>query len=193
MGFDTDDFGLRIQILHVGGDPSNKPAPADGHKYGIQWLAVLINDFHANGALARNHIDVVIRGYVDQALRFAKCLGVLGCLVVIIAVQYNLCSAVTHRVHLDAGCVLTHYDSGANTEFLCGNGYALRMVSSGCGDDPNRFLIIAELRHFVVGTAQLETVNRLHVLTLQSDVKSQAHTQQRRIRQWALDRKVIHF
>ena len=174
MRLNTNDFGLRMQILHVGGDPGNKPAPTDGHKYRIKWLAVLINDFHANGALARDHIDIVIRRYVDQALRFAKRLGMPGCLVVIIAVQYNLCSAVAHGVHLDAGCVLTHYDSGANTEFLCGNGHALRMVSSGCGDDPNRFLIITELRHFVIGTAQLETVHRLHVLTLQTDVKTQA-------------------
>ena len=133
---------------------------------------MLINDFHTNGALASDNVHIVIGGYVDQAFRLAKGLGMGGCLVVIIAMQNDFGATVTHRIHFNAWGILTHNNGGSNAKVLGRNGHSLSMIACRCGNHPGRFFRLGKLRHFVVGPAQFEAVYRLHVLTFQADVEA---------------------
>ena len=91
--------------------------------------------------------------------------------VVIVSMQYDFGPAIADRVDLNTRRIQPHDDSRSNAKLLRRNGDTLRMITRGCGDDTSGLLLFAESGHFVVGTAKLETVNRLHVLTLQTDLQ----------------------
>ena len=61
-GLDADDLDFRAQALDVGGDAGDQPAAADAAEHGVDRpvvARVLAQDFHADGALAGDHVGIV--------------------------------------------------------------------------------------------------------------------------------------
>ena len=133
---DTDDFGGRRQRLDVGGDAGDEPAAAHRHKHRVDRVLVLAQNFHADGALARDHQWVVIGVNVGQLLVFCQFLGVDASLVVTIAVQHHGGTAPLDGVDLDVGGGGGHDDGGLAAEFFGGQRHALCMVSGGSTNHP---------------------------------------------------------
>ena len=61
---DADDPDLGAETLDVRGDSPDQPAAADGHEDRVDRLAEVTQDLHRDGALAGDHVDVVVR--VDE-------------------------------------------------------------------------------------------------------------------------------
>ena len=66
----ADDLDLRAQALDVGGDARDQSAAAHGDEDGVDRAAVLAQDLHADGALAGDHVRVVVG--VDEGEPFAR-------------------------------------------------------------------------------------------------------------------------
>jgi hypothetical protein len=101
---------------------------------------------------------------------------------VAVAREHDLRAHRLDGVHLDLRRCLRHHDDGAQLQTLSGVGDALGVVASAGGDDAAGALAVGEVRDLVVGTAQLETENRLQVLALEHDLVAQARRQTRRRR-----------
>ena len=84
-----------------------------------------------------------------------------------VAMQNHARSAPRNGRDLDLRCSDRHHDGGAALEFLARQRDALRMITRGCGDHAAFEHIPRQLHHLVVGAAQLERKDRLHVLALQ--------------------------
>ena len=69
---DADDLDLRAQALDVGGDAGDQPAAADRHEDRIDRRLVLAQDFHADGALAGDHVRIVVGMDEGELARFAS-------------------------------------------------------------------------------------------------------------------------
>lgn len=94
-----------------------------------------------------------------------------GSVVVIVSMQHDFGPAIANRVDLNTWRIQTHDDSRADAKLLRRNSNTLSMITRRCGDDASSLLRFAELGHFVVGAAKFETVNRLHVFSLQADLQ----------------------
>ena len=138
---------------------------------------MLVHNLHANGALTRNHIHIVIGRDIDQSLLFTQLLGMQRRFIIVVAKQHHLGAAIPHRIHFDAGRISAHNDGGANTQLLRRNSHALGVVARRGGNHPDGLLLFCQLSHFVVGPAQLKTVDRLHVFALKADLNPKAFAQ----------------
>ena len=65
---DADDLGLRAQVFDVSGDAGDQAATTDRYEDRVQRALMLAQDFHCHGALAGDHMGVVVGVHVDQAL-----------------------------------------------------------------------------------------------------------------------------
>ena len=97
-----------------------------------------------------------------------------------VAVQLHLGAQVAHRAHLDGRRRLGHHDERRDAEVAGGVGHALRVIAGAGGDDAAAALRLVEVRHPVVGAAQLEAEDRLHVLALEQHRAAEPGRQARR-------------
>ena len=128
---------------------------------------MLAQHFHADRALAGDDIGVIEgmhEGELIAGLHFER-MGV-G-IRVGVAVQHHLRAARQHRIDLDLRCGHRHHDDRAATEPAGGQCHALRMVAGRGGDHAGGKLLRRQMRHLVVGTAQLEGEDRLQVFALE--------------------------
>ena len=68
----ADHADLRLEALDVGGYPGGQPAAADGHEHGMDRPRVLAQDFHADGALAGDHVRIVKRRNIGCTSGFGQ-------------------------------------------------------------------------------------------------------------------------
>jgi len=94
-----------------------------------------------------------------------------------ITMQHHFRAATRDRLDLDLRRGGGHHDDGLAAELLCGKRHTLRMVPRRGGDHAALELLGRELRHFVVGAAQLERKHRLHILAFQQYRIANAHRQ----------------
>ncbi|MNT62603.1 hypothetical protein D3C72_2003360 [compost metagenome] len=71
----ADYLGTRLEHAQGGSDAGNHPATADGDKHRVQ-VGCLLEQLHADGALAGNDLQVVVGGHERYTLR----LGLPACL-----------------------------------------------------------------------------------------------------------------
>ena len=90
---DADDADLGAQPLHVSGDAGNEPAAADRHENRMDRLRVLAQDLHADRALARDHVGIVVGMHEREFLAALERSGVLVGFVVGVAVQHDFRAA----------------------------------------------------------------------------------------------------
>src|SRR5439155_9432556 len=134
---------------------------------GLPWPAAVAQDFIGDGALAGDDEGIVEGMNEDEAgfrrQRVAMCLGV----AVAVANEYHLSAQRADGIHLDRGRRLRHDDDRSYAQAARRVRDALCMIARAGGDDAASALFRGEVRHAVVGTAQLEAENRLLVFALE--------------------------
>ena len=99
---------------------------------------------------------------------------------VVIAVEHDLGTQITHRLDLDLRGRPRHHDEGAQGEPPRRERDALRVVAGARGDYAVRALVWCQSRDSIVRAAKLEAEDRLLVFALQEDVVSDALREPRR-------------
>ena len=89
----------------------------------------MVHDLHTHGALAGNHLGIVVGMDQHPALgrRQRSCMG--GGLFVTVAVQNDFGAEIANRLHLDGRRVAAHNDLGVDLQFTGGEGNALGVVA----------------------------------------------------------------
>src|SRR6185312_11178273 len=64
---DTDHLCVGTEVLERGADSANQSAAADGYEDGVE-LRRLLREFHAESALARHDVEIVVRGDIGFSL-----------------------------------------------------------------------------------------------------------------------------
>ena len=167
----ANDLDLRANGLDVVGHARDQATAANGHKYGVQPVGAvalqLAQHFHGHGALSGNHVRVVKRVHKGQALRACKLHRVGVGVGVALAKQHHLAAKATHRVDLDLRGGGRHHDHGACAHLLGAQRHALGVVAGGGANHAFAQLFGTQVRHLVVGAAQLEAAHRLLVFALE--------------------------
>ncbi|MCY1520347.1 hypothetical protein D9M68_551220 [compost metagenome] len=190
---DADHLDLRAQVLHVGGDARHQAAAANRHEDGVQRAAVLAEDFHGHGALPGDHVRVVIGRHEGQALLRRQLQRVGQGVGEGIAVQHHLAATGTHAVDLELRGGARHHDGRFDAQLPRRQRQALGMVAGRCGDHAPRALFRAQLHHTVVGTTDLEGVDRLQVLALEQHLVAQPLAELAGGLQGRFDGHVVHW
>ena len=165
----ADHLRFRPQPFDVGGDARDQATATHGHIDRIGWLLGLAHDLHADRSLACDHFRIVEGVNEGEPLGLAASLRLCGALVVGLAMENHVTTQGTHGAHFHLGCGAWHHDHGPTAKPLGTQGDALGMVPGTGGNHTALELVSAELRHAVVGAAQLEREHRLEILTLQPD------------------------
>lgn len=173
---DAKHLGLGTgHTLQVRGDAGQQATTANGGEHAVEAVGVgdLPADLHADGALARDDVGVVVGRDEGQALLLgtAETLGLGG--VKVVAVEHGIAAQPAHIVHLDARRGQWHDDGRRDAERLARQGDALRVVSGTAGDDTLLLLLLGQARHHVVRAADLEGEDGLQVLALEPDLAAQ--------------------
>jgi hypothetical protein len=177
----ANDLDLGPHRLDVVGHAADQPAAANGHKHRIELVAAqllqLAQDFHGNRALAGNHVGVVEGVHKGQALFLLQLQRVAVGVGIAVAVQHHLAAQGAHGVDLELRRGGGHHDHGARAQLVRAHGHALRVVA-GRGADHAAFQLLGrQVRHLVVGAAQLEAEHRLLVFALEQHLVVQALAQ----------------
>ncbi len=187
----TDDLDLGPHRLEVGSHARHQPAPADGDEHRIDRLGVLPEDLHSDRALTGDHLGIVEWVHERQAalLLERQCVGIrIG---VTVTVKHDLAAEAAHGIDLDRRRGHRHHDHRAAAQPVRAQRDALRMVAGRRTDHAAPQLRGAQLRHLVVGTAQLETEHRLRVFALEQHAVSQTLRQRGREFEVAFDRDLV--
>jgi hypothetical protein len=135
---------------------------------------VLPEDLHADGPLARDHVWVVVGMHERQISPPLQLLRVAVRFVVGIADQQHFRAARRDRIDLDPRRGHGHHDLRPAPQALRRERDPLRMVAGGSRDHPALQRRARERGHLVVGAAELEGEDGLHVLPLEEDLVSGA-------------------
>ena len=114
--------------------------------------------------------DSLLYVVTNEPLLAFELQGVLVGVGITLAVQHDLAAERAHRVDFEARRRHRHHDQRAAAEPARAQRHTLRMVARRRADHAALQLLGAELRHLVVGTAQLEAEDRLGVLALEQHV-----------------------
>ncbi len=190
-----DHLDLRPHRLDVSGHPRDQPAAADGAKHRMNRRLVLAQNFHADGALARDHVRVVEGVDESQPLLVLQRERVGVSVAIAVALQHHVHAGAAksaHRVdfHLRRGG--GHHDHRAATQPVRRQRHALRVIARRRANHAALALGLGQSRHLVVRPAQLEAEHRLRVLALEQHLVMQAARQIARRLQRRFNRHVIH-
>jgi hypothetical protein len=141
---------------------------------------MLPHDLHADGALPRDHLRIVVGVHEDEAAPSADALRLLVRVRISVAVELHFGAACLHGVDLDARRRHWHHDHGPAAQALRRERHALRMVAGARRDHATAQARLGQPGHLVVGAAQLEREDRLQVLAL--DEERVAHPARQRAR-----------
>ncbi len=152
---------------------------------------MLAQDFHADGALAGNHMRIVERVHERQLeFLFQRQRVVVG-IGVRVAEQHDFAAASPNRVHLDLRRGGRHHDHCAAAELGRRQRQPLRMVACGSANHAALELGRGQAGHLVVSAAQFETEHALHIFTLEINLVANALRQGRRKFKWGLNRDIV--
>ena len=188
---DADDLHLGSHPLHVGRHAGGEATAADRHEDRMERTRVLLQDLHRDGPLPRDHIRIVERVHEREPIALGQGHRIGVGVVVGIAVQDHLGAARLDRMHLHLRGRHRHHDDRPGAEPLGGQGHALRMVAGGSADHAAGELGRRERRHFVIGAAQLEGEDALHVLAFQQEGVVEPRGEVRRLLQRRFLRHVV--
>src|SRR6266540_3635905 len=187
----ADDADLRAHALDIRGDAGDQAAAADRDEDRVEIALPLAQQLHADRALTGDHIGIVVRMH-ERRLRPALQLERMRVGVAVrIAVQHHLRAARGDRSDLDLRRGDGHHDRRLAAERLRGERDTLRVIAGGGRDDAVRALGRAQMRHLVVGAAQLEREHRLLILALEQHAVAEPPRQVRRELERRLDRDVV--
>ncbi len=190
-GLDTDDRGLGPLLFYISCDTGNQAAATHRNEDRVDRLGVLAQDFDADRALARDHIEIVVGVNVDEALFFGLAPSQLVRFVVAVAVQNDLCTECLHGLDLDRGCRHRHHDARADAALPRGERDPLGVIARRGGDHPAARALLWQQRDLVVRPAKLEGEDRLEVFSLEPDVVAEPSGQARCAFECSLARHVV--
>ena len=119
FGLNADYLGRRAEILDVGSDAGDQPTTPDRHEDGIR-ARVLVHDLHADRALARDDVGIVVGMHQDIAALGNQLGRVIGGLFVGVAREHDVRAQVANGVDLDTRRVAAHHDVRLDAEPLRG-------------------------------------------------------------------------
>ena len=195
-----DHLHARAHRLDVVGHARDQPAAADGDEDRVQPVGAgafadalhLAQDLHRDGALAGDHVGVVERVHEGQAALLLQHGGVLVGVGIALAVQHHVAAEAAHRVDLELRRGGGHHDDGGGAQLAGAHRHALRVVAGRGADHAAGQLLGRQVRHLVVGAAQLEAEDRLLVFALEQHRVAQPLAEVARPLQRRLDRHVVH-
>ncbi len=193
-GLHADHLDLGAYLLDVSRHACNQAAAADGTEDRLDRLRMLAQYFHADGALPRNDVRIVKRMHEAQLVFFLQLQGVTIGIVVAVTVQNNfdgVLAKMPDRLNLHLGRGHGHHDDCLAAQLIGGQRNTLRMIAGRCGNDAALELLRRQLRHLVIGAAQLEGEHGLHVLAFQQHMVAYACGQAGRGFQRGFDGHVI--
>ena len=192
----ADHLDLGAHGLDVIGHAADQPATADGDEHRVEPLAAqalqLAQYLHGNGALACDHVRIVKGMHESEPLLLLQLQRVLVGIGEALAGQHHLAAQRLHGVDLDLRGGRGHHDHGAHAELARAHGHALCVVAGRGADHALLQLLGCQLRHLVIGAAQLEAEHRLLVLAFEQHLVVQAPAQCARRLQVGLDGHVVH-
>jgi hypothetical protein len=170
----TDDLDLGPDRLDVVGDPRDQTSASHRDEDRVEAALVLAQQLHGDGALPRDHVGIVER--VDErepalALLHQRDLVGVG---VALSRQHHLGTERSHGVDLEFRRRDRHDDDGPRAQLPRTQRHALCVVAGRRADDPAGQGGGVEVRHLVVGTAQLEAEDGLLVLALEQHPVAEA-------------------
>ena len=187
----ANDLPLGPHRLDVIGHTRDQPPAANRHKHRIERPLMLAQHLHGNRALPSDHLRVVKRVDKGQALLLFNQQSMLVRIRVALAMQHHFAAQIFHRINLDLRRRRRHHDHGARAQLACAQRHALRMVACRRTNHAFLQLLTAQMRHLVVGAAQLEAEHRLLVFALQEHFVVQAARQGLGGRQIRLHRHIV--
>jgi hypothetical protein len=190
-GFDADDRGLGSHRLHVRRDSCNQAAAAHRNEDRADRLGVLAQDLDAHGALARDHVEIVVGVDVDETLFFGLASSQLVRFVVAVAVQNDLCAKRLDGFDFDRGRRHRHHDARANSALPRRERDPLGVIARRGRDHAARRALRWQQRDLVVRAAQLEGEDRLEVFSLEPDLVAEPSGETRRAFERGLARHVV--
>ena len=191
MGLHADHLDLGPHRLDVGRDAGDQATAADRDEHRIDRPLVLAQDLHGDRALAGDHVGVVERMDEGQAvlrLEFERVQVGVG---ITFAMQHDIAAERTHRIDLELGRCHRHHDHGLAAEALGAERDTLRVVAGRRADHAALQLLGRQMRHLVVGAAQLEAEHRLVVFALEQDLVRQPLGQGARHLERGFERDIV--
>ncbi len=181
----------RLQPLEAGGHARDQPAPAHRDEHRVQPPRPLAQQFHGHGALARDHVGVVVGRDHGEPFGLGHLPRIGGGVVEGVAVEAHLPAQPAHRLHLDGGRGHRHDDHRPAAQLAGRQGHPLGVVPGrGRHHAPGQGGRV-QPGHHGVGAAQLEGEHRLQVLALEPDPAAQGRRQEPRLLQGRGDRHVV--
>jgi hypothetical protein len=178
--------------IHVRGDARDQPAAANRHEYRMEIARMLAQDFHADRALPRDDVGVVVRMHEGQPAPARQRARVRVGFVVGVSAQHHRSAARLDGADLDLRRGDRHDDRGPAAQPLGGQRHALGMIAGGGGDHAALQGGCRQSRHLVIRAAHLEGKHRLQVLALQQHATAGARRQPGRELERRLDGDVVH-
>ena len=166
LGLNAVHLDIGVQTLDGKGHAGDQAAAADGDNDGVHVLD-LLGQLQSNGALPGNHVGVV-KG-VDEGIallvpQFQRpAVGV----VVDALHQTDFRAVAAGGLHLGDGGPVGQADDGLDAVALGGQCHTLGVVSGGTGDDAPRLLLLRQLGHFIVGSADFKGAGDLQIFGFQ--------------------------
>ena len=165
----TDHLDLGAHGLDEVGHAADQTTTANGHEHSVQRPGVLAQHFHGDRALAGDHVRVVKGVDEGQAVFFLQGHRVLVGVGVAVAEEHHLATELFDGVDLHLRGGGRHDDDRARAELAGAQRHALGVVAGRSANHAFFQLRGREIRHFVVGAAQLEAVHGLLVFALEQD------------------------
>ncbi|MNO76790.1 hypothetical protein D3C76_678720 [compost metagenome] len=153
-------------MLDVDRHPGGQTAAT--HRYeDVGEVGILLQQLLADGALTRDHLDIVERRDQGVALQFGEAAALAVGLVEAVAKQHDVTAQPSHRVDLDVRRSLGHHYDRLDAELGRRQRNTLGMVAGRGRHHAMGLLLGAQGGDLVIGTPQLEGVHRLQVFPLE--------------------------
>ena len=169
IGLHANHFNLRANLFDKCRYACCQTTAANRNKNRID-IAVLTEDFHADGSLAGNHIRIIKRRNISQLFLFSQLHCIIIGIIVRHAFQYHFATAALDRVNFNFGRCFRHHDDGTATQILRRQSHTLRMVARAGSNHAAIQGFFRQLRHFVVRAADFERKHRLQIFALEQNL-----------------------
>ena len=148
---------------------AQEAAAAEADEEGIERTD-LVEQFLRRGALAGDHVGVIVRRNQGHAALFGKAAPDRLAVLAVTVVDHDIAAVAARRCDLRCRCVVRHHDRRRHAEQARRQRDRLRMVAGRERDDAGFALAPVEARQRIEGAAELEGAHALEVLALEEDL-----------------------
>ena len=170
---DPDDAHFGRKRLDERTNPSNQPATSHRHKNRREITARVAENLVTNRPLPRNDERIVERMHEGESLLRADLVAPRLGIGVGVTSQNNFRAHGPHGVDFDRRRRERHDDHSAHIELPRSVGDPLGVVTSARRDHAFFELVLRQMRHLVVGAADLEAEDRLQVFAFEKNFVAQ--------------------